>query len=82
MIPSFLLVERLELYDKLVALIIPRMVGGFGVFLWRQFIEDIPDNLCEAACIDGTGDFFIYRRVILPLIIPAISVSGATALSE
>jgi multiple sugar transport system permease protein len=73
MIPSFLLIERLGLYDKLAALIIPKMVGGFGIFLCRQFIEDIPDSLCEAACIDGAGDFFIYRRVILPLILPAVS---------
>jgi len=73
MIPSFLLVKQLGLYDKLAALVIPRMVGGFGIFLCRQFIEDVPDSLCEAACIDGACDFFIYRRVILPLILPAIS---------
>lgn len=73
MIPSFLLIEKLGLYDKLSALIIPRMVGGFGIFLCRQFTEDIPDSLCEAASIDGANDMFIYWRVIIPLIVPAIS---------
>lgn len=73
MIPSFLLIEKLGLYDKLSALIIPGMVGGFGIFLCRQFIEDIPDSLCEAASIDGASDMYIYVNIIIPLIIPAIS---------
>ena len=73
MIPSFLLVLEIGLYDKLTALIIPGMVGGFGIYLCRQFIEDIPDSLCEAAAIDGASDLFIYRRVVLPLIGPAVS---------
>jgi len=73
MIPSFLLVLQIGLYDKLGALIVPGMVGGFGIYLCRQFIEDIPDSLCEAAAIDGASDLFVYRRVILPLIKPAIS---------
>lgn len=73
MIPSFLLVQGLGMYDKLSSLIVPRLVGGFGIYLCRQFIEDIPDSLCEAASIDGASDLFIYRRVIVPLIGPAIS---------
>jgi len=73
MIPSFLLVQSLGMYDSLSALIVPRLVGGFGIYLCRQFIEDIPDSLCEAAAMDGASDLFIYRRVIIPLIGPAIS---------
>ncbi|MCL1795935.1 MAG: carbohydrate ABC transporter permease [Clostridia bacterium] len=73
MIPSFLLIDKLGMYDSLQSLIIPRMVGGFGIFLCRQFIEDIPDSLCEAASIDGASDLFVYRNVIIPLILPAIS---------
>ncbi|MCL2035381.1 MAG: carbohydrate ABC transporter permease [Oscillospiraceae bacterium] len=72
MVPSFLLIDRLGLYDKLPSLVIPGMVGGFGIFLCRQFIEDIPDSLCEAALIDGAKDFYIYWHVIIPLIRPAI----------
>ena len=73
MIPSFLLVQRMGMYDRLSALIVPRLVGGFGIYLCRQFIEDIPDSLCEAAAIDGASDMFVYRSVILPLIGPAVS---------
>jgi len=77
MIPSFLLINKLGLYDKLPALVLPGMVGGFGIFLCRQFIEDIPNSLCEAALIDGANPFSIYFRVIVPLIRPAI---GALAI--
>ena len=72
MVPSFLLINGLGLYDKLPSLVLPNMVGGFGIFLCRQFIEDIPDSLCEAAIIDGAKDFFIFSRIIVPLIRPAI----------
>jgi len=72
MIPGFLVITKLGLYNKLSALIIPAMTTAFGIFLCRQFIEDVPDSLCEAAKIDGAGDFFIYSRIILPLIRPAI----------
>jgi ABC-type glycerol-3-phosphate transport system permease component len=77
MIPSFLLVTGLGLYDRLAALIIPGMVTGFGIFLCRQFVSDIPDSLCEVAVIDGAGPFYIYFRIIVPLIRPAI---GALAI--
>ena len=77
MIPSFLLINKLGLYDKLPSLIIPGIVGGFGIFLCRQFIEDVPNSLIEAAIIDGAKDFFIYLRIIVPLIRPCI---GALAI--
>lgn len=72
MIPSFLIINGIGLYDKLAALVIPGMISGFGIFLCRQFIEEVPDSLCEAALIDGAKDFYIYSRIILPLIRPAI----------
>ena len=77
MIPSFLLITNIGLYDKLGALIIPGMIGGFGIFLCRQFIADVPDSLCEAALIDGAGPFYIYIWIIVPLIRSAI---GALAI--
>jgi len=72
MIPSFLLINKLGLYDRLASLVIPGIVGGFGIFLCRQFIEDIPNSLIEAAVIDGAKDFYIYFRIVIPLIRPAI----------
>lgn len=72
MIPSFLIIDRLGMYDTLASLIIPTMVGGYGIFLCKSFIEDIPDALCEAAAIDGAKDFYVYSRIIIPLIRPAL----------
>lgn len=73
MIPSFLLIQRLGLYDNLASLVLPKMVGGFGIFLCRQFIMDVPDDLMDAAQIDGASDMYIYANLILPLIMPAMS---------
>ena len=77
MIPSFLLINRMGMYDKLTSLIIPMMVGGFGIYLCKQFIEEIPDSVCEAAIIDGAGDLYVYIRIIIPMIRPAL---GALAI--
>lgn len=77
MIPTFMLINKLGLYDTLPSLILPVMVGGFGIYLCRQFIEDVPDSICEAAVIDGASDFFVYWRVVIPLIRPAL---GALAI--
>ena len=73
MIPNFLIVNTLGLYDSLAALVVPMMVSGFGIFLCRQFCEDIPDSICEAARIDGASDFYIYVAIILPLLRPCLA---------
>ena len=72
MIPSFLLIDRLHMYDTLFALIVPGIVGAYGMFMCKSFIEDIPDSLCEAAVIDGARDFYIYLHIIVPMIRPAL----------
>lgn len=76
MIPNFLIVDSLGLYNTLGALIIPMMVSGFGMFLCRNFCEDIPDELCEAAKLDGAGDFKIYLNIALPLLRPCLASLG------
>jgi ABC-type glycerol-3-phosphate transport system permease component len=73
MIPNFLIVNRLGLYNTLFALIIPTMVSGFGIFLCRQFCEGIPDSLWEAALIDGAPDFSIYVNIMMPLLRPCLA---------
>ena len=77
MITSFLLIDRIGLYDSLLALIIPMMVNAFGVYLCKQFCEEIPKELMEVAKIDGAGDFRIYISIVLPQIRPAL---GALAI--
>jgi multiple sugar transport system permease protein len=73
MIPLYLLMKDLHLSDSLPALIVPFLVGGFGTFLMRQYITTIPDDLIQAARIDGASEFLIFRRIILPLSVPALA---------
>ena len=53
--------------DSYKALIIPSMVSGFGIFMFRQAISQIPDEMLEAARVDGASDFYIFHRIILPM---------------
>ena len=72
-ISGFILMRKLGWLNSYNSLIIPAMAGVFGVFLCRQFIMSIPDDLVDAAKIDGCSEFAIYRLVILPLIKPVLA---------
>jgi multiple sugar transport system permease protein len=76
MIPGYLILVKLHLVDSLWGLIIPSMVDAFGIFLIRQFIEGIPNELMDAARIDGSSEFGIYWRIIMPQLGPAIAALG------
>lgn len=76
MIPRYLMIQKLHLYNSRWALIVPAVISAFAVYLSKQFIEDIPDSLCEAAKIDGAGPIGIYWHVILPNIKPAMGSIG------
>lgn len=76
MIPGYLILVKLGLVDTLWGLIIPSMVDAFGIFLMRQFIEGIPNELMDAARIDGSSEFGVYWRIILPQLGPAIAALG------
>lgn len=73
LISGFVLMRKLGWLNSYNALIVPVMAGVFGIFLCRQFIMSIPDDLIDAARIDGCGEFTIYRLVILPLIKPVLA---------
>ncbi|MGG1552187.1 carbohydrate ABC transporter permease [Paenibacillus ferrarius] len=73
MIPQFMLMKKIGLIDSHWALILLGAFSPFGVFLFRQFFMSIPEELSEAARIDGLNEFGIYSRIILPLIRPAIA---------
>ncbi|MDN5342532.1 MULTISPECIES: carbohydrate ABC transporter permease [Oceanotoga] len=75
-IPIFMLMQKLNLIDTYRALIYPTLVTPFGIFLMRQYIEQLPKELDEAAYVDGANDFQIFRRIVLPLSGPAIAVLG------
>ncbi|RJX39644.1 carbohydrate ABC transporter permease [Paenibacillus pinisoli] len=73
MIPQFILMKNLGLIDTHAALVLLGVVNPFGVFLFRQFFSSIPDELLEAAKIDGLSEIGIYARIVLPLMKPAIA---------
>ncbi len=74
LIPTFYIVTViLHLNDTLWAMIVPALVSPFGIFLMRQYTETIPDELRDAARMDGAGDLRIFWQVVLPLCSPAMS---------
>lgn len=76
LIPLYLMISKMHLVNSYPGLIIPFLINAFGVFLMRQFIYGIPNELIEAARVDGASDWRIYFKVILPLVKPAIAVVG------
>jgi ABC-type glycerol-3-phosphate transport system permease component len=78
-IPSYLVVDNLGLIDTYLAHVLPLIAMPVGMFLLTQFIGQIPDSLIEAARIDGAGNLYVYRRIILPLIRPAIATIAILA---
>jgi multiple sugar transport system permease protein len=75
-VPLFVLVANLGLVNTYPGLILPFLVTPLGVFLMRQFIIGLPDELIEAARIDGAGEWRIFSRVIMPLCGPALATLG------
>lgn len=74
MIPKFLLLRELGLYNTLGALIVPTFLGdAFSIFLLRQFFLTIPEELAEAARLDGASEWTIFWRIMLPLARPALA---------
>ena len=73
MVPQFIMMRGFGLTNTLTAMICLQAFTAFGVFLMRQFYMSIPDELCEAARIDGMSEYGIWWRIMLPLSMPAIS---------
>lgn len=74
MIPLYVIYSKLGWLDSYQGLITPFLVGAYGIFLMRQFIEPLPDDLIDAARIDGASEFGIFVRIILPQTKPALAV--------
>ena len=73
-IPEFLLMAKLQWLDTYLPLIVPSfLVGSFGTFMLREFFMSIPEELVEAARLDGATTFQIYRTIFLPLSLPAMT---------
>jgi len=76
MIPGYLILAKLNLINKLWGLIIPAAIDAFGIFLFRQFSLSIPNELIDAARVDGASEFRIYRSIVLPQLGPALATFG------
>ena len=72
-IPRFMVVNHLGMINTYWALIIPMLAQPFMVFLLKQYMGEVPDTLFESAKIDGANQWYLYRRIVLPLIKPALS---------
>ncbi len=70
-IPRYLIVDRLGMIDTYFGLIIPSLAGTYGLFLMKQFMEQLPSELIEAAKVDGATEWTILWRIIMPLVRPA-----------
>jgi multiple sugar transport system permease protein len=76
LIPVFVLMSSLGLVNTYPGLILPFLAGPFGVFLTRQFFAGLPDELLEAARIDGAGEFRIFWTIAMPLAGPVLATLG------
>lgn len=76
LIPLFLIVRTIGLYDSLWALIIPGLVTAWGIFLMRQSMKSIPSEMLDAARIDGASEMAIFLRIVLPVSKPALAALG------
>lgn len=72
LVPLFALMDKLNWFDTFRAIIVPFSASAFGIFLLRQYTQSVPDDLIDAARIDGCGEFGIYWRIILPMVKPAL----------
>jgi len=72
MLPLFLMLKAMGLVNTMAAVVIPFMAGIFGIFMIRQYALAIPDDLLDAARVDGAGEFRIFRTVVLPVIRPIL----------
>ncbi len=75
LIPRYLVIAKLGLIDNIWAHILPLMAYPVALFLVKQFTEQVPDSLIEAAYIDGASDVTVYQKIVIPLIKPAIATA-------
>ncbi|HAB0847647.1 TPA_asm: carbohydrate ABC transporter permease [Listeria monocytogenes] len=75
-IPVYLLLNAAGLTNTMTGIVLPGLVGAFGIFLFRQFMSTISDDLLEAARLDGASEFYIFWRIVIPISRPVLAVQG------
>ena len=76
MIPVYLILNKMGLTKTMTGIELPSLVGAFAIFLFRQFMSTIPDELLEAMRLDGAGEFRIFLQIVLPVSSSALAVQG------
>ena len=76
MIPVYLILNFMHLTNTMTGIVLPGLVGAFSIFLFRQFMITIPDELLEAARMDGASELRIFVQLILPISKPILAVQG------
>jgi ABC-type sugar transport system, permease component len=79
MIPVYLILNEMHLTNTMTGIILPGLVGAFGIFLFRQFMQTIPDELLEATRLDGASEFRTFMQIVLPISKPILAVQGILA---
>ena len=79
MLPLFLMLKSMGLVNSYAGVLVPSLAGIFGIFLVRQYARGIPDELIEAARMDGAGEFRIFFSVVLPLLTPVLATLAVFA---
>lgn len=82
MIPRYLVIDALGMTNNYLAHILPLLAMPVNLFLVKQFIDQIPDALIDAAYMDGATEFVVYRKIIIPVIKPAIATSAILAFQQ
>lgn len=76
MIPVYLILNQMQLTNTMAGIVLPGLVGAFGIFLFRQFMTTIPDELLEAARLDGASELRVFWQIVLPMTKPILAVQG------
>ena len=76
LIPTFFLIRSLGMVNTFWVYIVPGIVNGFNFIVMRTYIRNVPESIIESARMDGYGDFYIFVRIILPLIVPVLATIG------
>jgi multiple sugar transport system permease protein len=76
MIPVYLILNKMGLTNTMAGIVLPSLVGAFAIFLFRQFMSTIPDELLEATRLDGAGEFRIFLQIALPISVSVLAVQG------
>lgn len=76
MIPVYLIMNSMGLTNTMPGIILPGLIGAYGIFLFRQFMSTISNELLESARLDGASEWFIFTRIVMPISKPVLAVQG------